>query len=413
MIRTELQKTKQASYALQQLTEDQIKTVLTAFAQILRDNVPVILDANQKDLAKMDKDDPLYDRLLLNDDRLQAIANDVEKVATLPTPVGDVFEKRTLPNGAELSRVRVPLGVVSAIYEARPNVTMDIFSLCFRTANACVLRGGTAAHETNMVTVSLIHQCLQNHNIDPASVYLMPPEREHMGELLQAHGLVDVCIPRGSQALIDYVRENASIPVIETGRGVVHIYVDGSADITKANAIVLNAKTRRVSVCNALDTLIVHRAMESQLPAILAGMADKGVQIFADGNTRAILASFYPEAFLSPLSEEGYDREFLSLGMNLIVVDDVDAAILHIRQYGSGHTESIVAADQNTIERFLKEVDASVVMANASTAFSDGGEFGLGAEIGISTQKLHARGPMGLEPLTSYKWVLRGDGQVR
>ena len=408
-----LTEVKKASYELQALDEPMIAKVLSDFSTAILENSELILEANKKDLSKMDPKDPLYDRLLLNEPRLQAIAGDIKKVITLNSPVGEVIEERTLDNGLNLSRVRVPIGVIAVIYEARPNVTMDVFSLCFRTKNACVLRGGTDAHETNLITVSLIHKVLEENGINKDIVFLMPPERSYMPELLKAHESVDVCIPRGSQGLIDFVRENSSIPVIETGRGVVHIYIDKSADLNIGADIIKNAKTRRPSVCNSLDTLIVHEDRLEQLQALTGALANDNVHILCDQKCKGILESFYPQNMIGEISADSLNEEFMSLKMNLISVSDHEQAISHIRAHGSGHTESIITQDQNIAEQFLSNVDASVVMVNASTSFSDGGEFGLGAEIGISTQKLHARGPMGLEPLTSYKWIMRGSGQIR
>ncbi|MCB9987726.1 MAG: glutamate-5-semialdehyde dehydrogenase [Rhodospirillales bacterium] len=408
-----LENTKKASYALQDMAEDQIKTVLRDFAQMLRDNVQQILEANEKDLMKMAADNPFYDRLLLTEERIKAIAADVEHVSDLPSPVGEVIDEMTLANGIDLSRVRVPIGVIAVIYEARPNVTPDVFSLCFRSQNACVLRGGSDAHETNLVLVALTHKVLKAHGVDPDVVYLMPPEREYVPVMLRAHQYVDVCIPRGSQQLIDFVRETASIPVIETGRGVVHIYVDESADLAMAARVIENAKTRRPSVCNALDTLLVHEALAGDMETLLMPLAAKGVRIFANDAAKVALEGFYPSDLLDVADDKSCDTEFMSLQMNVLLVPSAAAAMDHIRRYGSGHTEAILAQDPDVTETFLRRVDASTVMVNASTAFTDGGQFGLGAEIGISTQKLHARGPMGLEALTSYKWFVRGKGQVR
>ncbi|MCB1555897.1 MAG: glutamate-5-semialdehyde dehydrogenase [Alphaproteobacteria bacterium] len=408
-----LEKTKAVSYALQDLPEETIATVLTDFADRLRKSTLHVLDANEKDLARMERNDPLYDRLLLTESRIQTIAADVEHVAALPSPVGETRERRTLENGLDLSRVRVPLGVVGVIYEARPNVTPDVFSLCFRTRNACVLRGGTAAHETNLALLSLAHETLAQHGIDPAAVYLMPPARDFVPVMLQAYGLVDVVIPRGSQGLIDFVRENASIPVIETGRGVVHIYADKNADIAMAARVIDNAKTRRPSVCNALDTLLVHEALLPQIETLVAPLAEKSVVIHADLIAAAALKDIYPASLLRAAEAADYDQEFMALRMNLRIVPSQAEAMAHIRQHGSGHTEAILTRDEAAADDFLRRVDASTVMVNASTAFTDGGQFGLGAEIGISTQKLHARGPMGLAALTSTKWLLRGDGQIR
>ena len=407
------QAVKNASYDLQNLEESTIKDVLSYFAQNLRENQDALLEANALDLAKMEKSNPLYDRLLLNQSRIEAIADDVLKLSALPSPIGTIIEERFLPNGIKLKRTTVPLGVVSVIYEARPNVTMDVFSLCFRTRNACVLRGGTDAHHTNLKTLSIIQNTLAHFNLPEDCVYLMPPEREYMPQMLRAYGLIDVCIPRGSQALIDYVREHATIPVIETGRGVVHIYVDEHADIDKAAKIIDNAKTRRPSVCNSLDTLIIHEDRLDDLKTLISPLAQKNVSISADPQSKKILESLYPHDLLAGISDASFDTEFLGLGMNIKTVPGLSEALMHIRKYGSGHTEAIVTENNINAKIFCGAVDASSIMVNCSTAFADGGEYGLGAEIGISTQKLHARGPMGLEPLTSYKWILSGDGQTR
>ncbi len=405
--------TKNATYALQKLSPQDITDLLLDFSAALRMNMQSIIDANANDLSRMDPENPLYDRLLLNKERLAAIADDVQNVAKLPNPIGQEIEKRTLQNEAVLSRIYVPLGVVSAIYEARPNVTIDIFSLCMRTQNACILRGGQDAQETNIAIINIMHQVLKEHDLPTSLVYLMPAERSYMPQLLNAYGLVDVCIPRGSQNLIDYVRENATIPVIETGRGVVHIYMDEYADFDMAQNIINNAKSRRVSVCNALDTLILHEKHLPQLTEILAPLITQNTVIHADEKAYQVLEQAGISELHAIQDTDDYDREFLSLGMNIKTVSNIDEAILHIRAFGSGHTESIITDNNDHAAQFIAEIDASVVMHNTSTAFSDGGEFGLGAEIGISTQKIHARGPMGLEPLCSYKWVLQGKGQIR
>jgi len=408
-----LKQVKSMSYELQQLDEDRIKTILVNLANLLRVQSGPILAANQRDLARMDKAHPLYDRLLLTKERIDAIAKDVEAVALLPSPVGQVMERRTLPNAIELSRVKVPLGVVGIIYEARPNVTIDVFSLCFRTRNACVLRGGSDAQETNKAIVSLIHDVLAHNNVNPMIVYLMPAERALSDVMLRAHGLIDVIIPRGSQALIDHVRETATVPVIETGAGVVHVYFDKHGDKDMAARIIENAKTRRPSVCNSLDTLLVHRDRMRDVPALVERLALRDVTLHVDAACWDVLSGHYPAKLLQIMKKEDLDKEYMELQMNILVVESVEQAMDHIRAHGSGHTESIITKDRATADLFLSRVDAAVVMVNTSTAFSDGGEFGLGAEIGISTQKLHARGPMGLEPLTSYKWLVRGTGQVR
>jgi glutamate-5-semialdehyde dehydrogenase len=371
-----------------------------------------IIFANGKDLAAMPKDDPRYDRLLLNQQRIAGIANDVEKVAGLPSPLGAVLLERRLPNGLQLKKISVPLGVVGVIYEARPNVTIDVFSLCFKAGNACVLKGGKEAQYSNAVLAELIRKALIANNVSPDAVHLMPPGREAAKFLLEAAGLVDVCIPRGSQQLIDWVRQNAKVPVIETGAGIVHTYFDKSGDLEKGKRIVYNAKTRRVSVCNALDTLLIHKDRLGDLAALAAPLAEKNVEIFADDASFAQLKS-YPKNLLRHAAPEDYGREFLSYKMSVKSVASLEEALAHIRQYSSLHSEAIIAEDAAAADAFTRRVDAAAVYVNASTAFTDGGEFGMGAEIGISTQKLHARGPMGLEALTSYKWVIRGDGQVR
>ncbi len=412
-ITEKLKAAKQAGYSLHSLSEDKIRAVLDDFAQALEDNSVPLIAENARDLEKMEQSNPLYDRLLLDSVRISAIAADIRKVARLPSPVGELCESRTLPNGAHLSRIRVPMGVVAVIYESRPNVTADVFSLCFRTQNACIMKGGSDADHSNRAIVALIHATLNKHGIDRECVFLMPPDRESLPVLLKSHGLVDVCIPRGSQGLIDFVRENASVPVIETGRGVVHIYVHDDASPAMANPVIVNAKTRRPSVCNTLDTLIVHRSALAHLPALLDGLADKNVAIHADPAALEVLETCYPHALLSPCDEQSLNAEFMALRMNVVTVAGLDEAMAHIRRYSSGHTEAILTQSAEAAEKFAAGVDSSSVMINASTAFADGGEYGLGAEIGISTQKLHARGPMGLEPLTSCKWILRGTGQVR
>lgn len=408
-----LEKTRTASHALAALPPEKTAAALMALADNLGTHAPEILAANAQDLAAMPKDDPRYDRLLLDEKRLAAIADDVRKVAALPAPTGIAIESKTLPNGLRLEKRSVPLGVVGVIYESRPNVTIDVFALCFRAGNAVVLKGGKEADHSNRAFVKVIHETLASFGLPVETVYLLPPLREATAALLGAVGLVDICIPRGSQALIDHVRQNARIPVIETGAGIVHTYVDESADMDKAQKIIFNAKTRRVSVCNALDTLVIHRVRLSGLAALCAPLAVHNVEIFADREAHAALAAAYPSALLHAAAAEDFGREFLSYKMSVKTVGGIDEALAHIAEYSSRHSEAIVAEDAATIDTFLNSVDAAAVYANASTAFTDGGQFGMGAEIGISTQKLHARGPMGLEALTSYKWLVRGDGHVR
>ncbi|MDE1151618.1 MAG: glutamate-5-semialdehyde dehydrogenase [Micavibrio sp.] len=404
---------KTASRSLPLLDDAARQAVLHDLAKALRAAKPQILAENAKDCAAMKPDDPWHDRLLLTDKRLDAIAADVEKLAAMPSPLSGIQQEKTLPNGLKLQRVPVPLGVVGVIYESRPNVTVDVFALCFKSGNAAVLRGGKEAHHSNAALAAVIVQVLAAHNIDPAACTLLPPEREATGILLNAVGLVDVCIPRGSQGLIDFVRDNAKIPVIETGAGIVHVYFDAAGDIAKGRDIIFNSKTRRVSVCNALDTLVVHEKRLADLPGLAEKLAEKDVEIFADAAAYAVLTGKYPEALLKTATEEDFGREFLSYKMSVKTVPSLDAALAHIAQYSSGHSEAVVTEDTDVSARFMASVDAAAVYHNAATSFTDGGEFGMGAEIGISTQKLHARGPMALEALTSYKWLVYGNGQTR
>jgi glutamate-5-semialdehyde dehydrogenase len=405
--------TRDAARDLARCGDAAIRAVLEDLAQRALRAADEILAANRSDLARMPESDPKYDRLLLNESRLRTICDDLRAVAALPCPVGEVLERRTLANGLRLTKLRVPIGVIAVIFESRPNVTFDVVALCLKTLNACVLKGSSDADDTNRVVVRLIHETLAAHDLNPNAVYLAPPGREWLPRILQAVGYIDLAIPRGSQALIDFVRDNARIPVIETGAGIVHTYVDASADLDKARAIVTNAKTRRVSVCNALDTLLIHRGLLPQLPALMREMGgNHGVEVFADKDAYAVLQGQYAGP-LNPAREEHFGQEFLALKLSIKTVSGLDEALDHIARHSSKHSEAVVAEDPAVIERFLREVDAAAVYANASTAFTDGGQFGMGAEIGISTQKLHARGPMALAELTSYKWVVRGDGQIR
>jgi glutamate-5-semialdehyde dehydrogenase len=404
---------RQAARDLAQCDDAKIRAVLEVLADRTIAAEKEILQANASDLSRMPESDPKYDRLLLNSQRLADIAHDLRCVASLPSPVGDVLEKRQLDNGLELSKIRVPMGVIAVIFESRPNVTFDVFALCLKTLNACVLKGSSDAHDTNLVVVQLMHKVLAEHNIDPAVVFLAPPQREYLSSILQATDSIDLAIPRGSKGLIDFVRDNARIPVIETGAGIVHTYVDASADLAKAKSIITNAKTRRVSVCNALDTLILHHDLLSELPMMMQAMGeDHAVEVFADEKAYSVLAGHYA-ASLHRASDEHFGTEFLSMKMSIKTVSGLDEALEHIHRYSSKHSEAIVAEDPQIIEQFLNSVDAAAVYANASTAFTDGGQFGMGAEIGISTQKLHARGPMALPELTSYKWIVKGSGQTR
>ena len=384
---------------------------LEAVADAILAHSAEILSANAEDLARMDPQNPLYDRLKLSPERLEGIASDMRHVTALPSPLGRILEDRTLPNGLRLRKVSVPFGVIGVIYEARPNVTFDVFSLCFKSGNACVLKGGSDADASNRAAVALIRRVLAERGLPETAVTLLPPTHEAVGELLGAVGYVDLVIPRGGRRLIDFVRDNAKVPCIETGAGVVNTYFDAAGDLEIGRRIVLNAKTRRVSVCNALDCLIVHRDRLSDLPALVAPLAEKNVQIFADEAAFAALAGRYP--LLESATPESFGTEYMDYKMAVRTVASLDEALAHIARYGSGHSESIVTADPATAARFQAEVDAACVYVNAPTAFTDGAQFGLGAEIGISTQKLGARGPMGLCEITTYKWLIDGNGQVR
>ena len=375
------------------LVEDRQRNLLLEhLADAILANRQNLLDANRQDLEQMDSNDPLYDRLLLTPDRLQGIASDVRHVASLPSPLGIISKVRTLENGLYLRRVSVPFGVIGVIYEARPNVSFDVFSLCFKSGNACILKGSRNAHRSNEAIVGLIHQTLLAEGLPTDVVALMPPTHEATAELLGAVGYVDLCIPRGGRKLIDFVRDNARVPVIETGAGVVHAYFDKDGDLEKGRRIIANAKMRRVSVCNALDCLLVHRDRANDIPALLAPMEGK-VEVVTDEATMG--------------------TEWMDYKLSLKVVDSLDEALAHIARYGSGHSECIITENEQAAARFQREVDAACVYVNAPTSFTDGAQFGLGAEIGISTQKLGPRGPMALEEMTTYKWLINGNGQVR
>lgn len=404
---------KNATRDLITLSKEKINDVLSDLALALVENTSAILHENEKDLAKMSSEDPKYDRLKLSAERLKSIALDIENVVKLISPLEEILTEKTLDNGLNLKKIRVPLGVVGVIYEARPNVTADVFSLCFKTGNVAVLKGGSDAEFSNLAITKVIHKVLQKHEINPSVLTLLPAERAATEALLNARGFVDVLIPRGSQSLINYVREESKIPVIETGAGIVHTYFDETGNLEKGKAIIFNAKTRRVSVCNSLDCLLINQNRLADLPPLLSPLAAAEVELFADQKSYDILKHSYPAALLNLANEAHFGTEFLSLKMALKVVADLDSALHHIAKYSSKHSEAIISEDAENISKFLNQVDAAAVYANASTGFTDGAQFGLGAEIGISTQKLHARGPMGLEELTSYKWVIRGNGQIR
>lgn len=390
-----------------------INQVLHNLAAAAINETGYLLQENQKDLDRMNPEDPKYDRLKLSATRIKDIAGEIINIAGLENPLGTLLSEKTMPNGLHISKVTVPLGVVGVIYEARPNVTFDVFSLCFKTGNVCILKGGSDAAYSNEAIISVIHKVLQKHHIDTNIATLLPAEREATDALLNAVGYVDVLIPRGSQQLINHVRNYSKVPVIETGAGIVHTYFDESGDLKKGSAIVFNAKTRRVSVCNALDCLLVHSARINDLPALIEPLAGKETELFADERAYEILKGHYPAGLLNKAKPEHFGTEFLSMKMAIKVVDSFDDALEYIAINSSKHSEAIISETEAHIEAFLNNVDAAAVYVNASTAFTDGAQFGLGAEIGISTQKLHARGPMGLNELTSYKWIVKGNGQVR
>ncbi len=402
---------KQASKTLALLTDQQRNDVLNAVADAIIANKARILEANAQDLAKMDKANPLYDRLQLTDSRLEGIAADMRNVATLPSPLGHITKQKTLPNGLRLCRVSVPFGVIGMIYEARPNVTFDVFSLCFKSGNACVLKGGKDADCSNREEVALIHEILEKFGISKDVVALLPATHEATGEMLNAVGYVDLCIPRGGRKLIDFVRDTARIPVIETGAGVVNTYFDKDGDLEMGKAIINNAKTRRVSVCNALDCLLIHENRLADLPALCEKMAEKHVIIYADEKAYNALDGKYP--YLEHATEDSFGTEFMDYKMAIKTVGSLEEALEHIDNNGSGHSEAIVTMNEQTARMFQAHVDAACVYWNAPTSFTDGAQFGLGAEIGISTQKLGPRGPMALEEITTYKWLIEGEGQTR
>nr|WP_321380013.1 glutamate-5-semialdehyde dehydrogenase [uncultured Bacteroides sp.] len=402
-----------ASRKLAQLSDKQINEILLALADEAEAQIPLILAGNQKDLAKMETSNPKYDRLMLTADRIKGIAGDIRNVATLPSPLGRVLMQTTRPNGMELTKISVPFGVIGIIYEARPNVSFDVFSLCLKSGNACVLKGGSDADFSNRAIVKVIHSVLEKFGVDIHIVELLPADREATSQLLNAVGYVDLLIPRGSSSLIQFVRQHATIPVIETGAGVCHTYFDEFGDIEKGTAIINNAKTRRVSVCNALDCVIIHEKRLSDLSSLCEPLQKSKVIIYADKEAYRVLDGHYPSELLKSATPESFGTEFLSYAMSVKTVKDINEALEHIFINGSKHSECIVTENMDNAELFIKSVDAACVYTNVSTAFTDGAQFGLGAEIGISTQKLHARGPMGLEEITSYKWIIKGNGQIR
>lgn len=402
---------KRAAAQVALLPDAERVAALEAVADAICAKSAELLAANAEDLSRMDPQNPLYDRLKLTPERLAGIASDMRDVAHLPSPLGRTLEDRTLPNGLRLRKVSVPFGVIGVVYEARPNVTFDVFSLCFKSGNACVLKGGKDADASNRAALALIRGVLAQRGLPESAVTLLPPTHEAVGELLGAVGYVDLVIPRGGRRLIDFVRDNAKVPCLETGAGVVDTYFDAAGDLEIGRRIVLNAKTRRVSVCNALDCLIVHRDRLADLPALVEPLAEKNVIIYADEAAYAALAGRYP--LLEHATPDSFGTEYMDYKMSVRTVASIDEALAHIDRYGSGHSESIITADAAAATRFQAEVDAACVYVNAPTSFTDGAQFGLGAEIGISTQKLGARGPMGLCEITTYKWLIDGNGQTR
>ena len=413
------ERVKRASKSLALLSDDQRNDILLAVADAIIINKERILEANAQDLAKMSKENPLYDRLQLTESRLEGIAADMRNVATLPTPLGHITKQKTLPNGLRLCRVSVPFGVIGMIYEARPNVTFDVFSLCFKSGNACVLKGGKDADCSNREEVALIHEILEKYGVSKDVVALLPATHEATGEMLNAVGYIDLCIPRGGRKLIDFVRDTARVPVIETGAGVVNTYFDKDGDLEMGKAIINNAKTRRVSVCNALDCLIIHESRLNDLPALVEPMLTHTppVTLYADEESYAAVANSslftLHSSLIQPATEESFGTEFMDYKMAIKTVGSLDEALDHIDENGSGHSEAIVTMNEQAARRFQQHVDAACVYWNAPTSFTDGAQFGLGAEIGISTQKLGPRGPMALEEICTYKWLIEGEGQIR
>lgn len=408
------EKVKAAGRELAQIPDNVRNRVLTGLADAVIRNKDMLLAANADDLSRMDRRDPMYDRLMLTARRIDDIARDIRHVAELPSPLGHTCGTKTLPNGLRLWRVSVPFGVIGVIYESRPNVSFDVFSLCFKSGNACILKGGHNAESSNRAIVGLIKDTLRDNGLCPRhSVELLPPTHEAAAELLAAVGYVDLCIPRGGKRLIQFVRDTARVPVIETGAGVVNTYFDADGDAEMGTRIIYNAKTRRVSVCNALDSLIIHRSRLADLPRLCLPLAGKEVRIYADDEALKALKGQYPERLLRQAESDSYGTEFMDYMMSVKTVPSLDAALHHIAVYGSGHSECIITQNADAAEKFKRCVDAACVYWNAPTSFTDGAQFGLGAEIGISTQKLGPRGPMGLEALTTYKWIIEGNGQTR
>ncbi len=410
---TQLEEASRASHSLCLLSVEKTNQVLLDISRIVTEKIPEILAENEKDLAKMDESNPKYDRLKLSAKRIKEIATNMKNVADLPSPLHQIINEKSLSNGLNIRQVSVAFGLVGIIYEARPNVTFDVFALCFKSGNVCVLKGGSEAEFSNRAIVKVIKEVLEQHNLNTDVISLLPTNREATHQLLNARSYVDLLIPRGSQELINFVRENATVPVIETGAGICHTYVDEHADITKAIDIINNAKTRRPSVCNSLDCMLIHENKLDALLPICHKLQQSNVVIYADEKSYSILKKNYPKELLERACVESFGTEFLDYKMSIKTVSNIEEALKHISKYGSKHSEAIVSEDNQRLELFSKAIDAAVVYCNSSTAFTDGAEFGLGAEIGISTQKLHARGPMALKELTTYKWLVKGNGEVR
>lgn len=409
----QIKRAKDAVVQMVRVDAELNQKILLDLADRAEANIPAILTANKLDLDLMPKDDPRYDRLLLSEERIKSIANDLRNVARMDSPIGEMLEQNKTNTGLHLQKVRVALGVVGVIYEARPNVTFDVFALCFRTGNVAILKGGTDAWNSNSAIAKLIHESLEKFNVSKEVMQLLPPDRSAANDLMDAVGYVDVLIPRGSQSLIDSVRKNAKVPVIETGAGVVHTYFDETADFELGKKVIFNAKTRRVSICNALECLIIHESRLKELPALIGDMADKKVVLEADEPSYKSLKGSYPDNLLTKANDASFGKEHLDYRLSIKTVDNLDQALDHIAKYSTHHSEAIITKSQESRDRFFKEVDAAAVYLNTSTSFTDGAQFGLGAEIGISTQKLHARGPMALKELTSYKWLIQSDGMTR
>lgn len=408
-----LKQARTASRALALTPDGKINSVLNDLADAAILETPAILEANMKDLEKTAPDNPMTDRLRLDENRIRGIASDIRNVASLKSPLGITLESTVRPNGMEIRKVSVPFGIIGIIYEARPNVSFDVFSLCIKSGNSCVLKGGSDARNSNEAIAAVIKKVLRKNGLDENIITLLPPDRNIITEMLNAVGYIDLVIPRGSKGLIDFVRNNSKVPVIETGAGICHTYFDRDGDSVKGEAVITNAKTRRVSVCNALDCLIIHRDRLSDLPELCRGVAEKDVVVYADAPAFSALKGRYPDRLLQHADEKSFGTEFLSYKMAVKTAENFDDAVAHITEYSSGHSEAIITENAETAALFQKKVDAACVYVNVSTAFTDGAQFGFGAEIGISTQKLHARGPMALRELTSYKYLINGDGQIR